>query len=485
FNYNLLAQQIIVNPGFESPGTGERITDWNLIDGWNSLDNNSGIENNEFYSPVEGDWYAYQKGGGEYIYQETNHTITAGETYTFNIWARSINPPGVTAIITVEIRLYSDSNTINSVEANINVPQLKGAASTIPNDDGANVWIDGEYRHQFADVHMYQSLDDDPIEDSWLLVKDSDYEKLEGLGWAVGTIIVKDQKYIYGTVYRDIPGNFYSSLTLTKVIETNGYQYTWTDPVTILEHDGSEFPWVLDAHCYYDNSTERLWMAWGGGLCYISELDPNDGMLLSHPKDIEFDNHPKEIHHPIATWPETDDGWCGDKYSNCWMEGTALYKHNGYWYYFGSYGNLGADYTIRYGRGTSPTGPFFDKEGVDLMEFDNERNKYGNTILLGAEGEQLVPGHPHIWEEDGKFYMGYDFRKVSYEEMDYMGIRRLYWVNDWPTIYMPLKVSFSADDYPKVIGKKLNASFRNIGEAGSVLAVDLASLIITSKDEMK
>ncbi|MGB5848313.1 MAG: hypothetical protein WBH40_07495, partial [Ignavibacteriaceae bacterium] len=187
-------QNILKNSSFEITGSKEKVTDWNLIEDWNSLDNNSGIENNEFYSPVEGDWYAYQKGGGEYIYQETNHTITAGETYTFNIWARSINPPGVTAIITVEIRLYSDSNTINSVEANINVPQLKGAASTIPNDDGANVWIDGEYRHQFADVHMYQSLDDDPIEDSWLLVKDSDYEKLEGLGWAVGTIIVKDQK---------------------------------------------------------------------------------------------------------------------------------------------------------------------------------------------------------------------------------------------------------------------------------------------------
>ncbi len=477
------AQNLISNPGFESPMERNEITDWNLVDGWNSTGGSSGTERNEFYAPFEGAWYAFQKENGQDIYQETEETVSKGKSYKLVLWARSINRPGVAAKTTIEAKLLYDTTTVACSIKKLNAPQLKGVAAIQPNDDGANVWIDGKYRHQFSDVHMYQPLRYDPVQDPWLLVEDSNYEKLDGLGWAVGTIIVNGHKFIYGTIYRDIPGSFYSSINMTKVLSTNGYRYVWSEPVTVLSHDGSEFPWVEDAHCYYDEATGKLWMAWGGGTCYVSELDPHDGMLLGHPDNAEIDTHPVGMHVPVATWPETREGWCGDRYSACWMEGAALYKHNGYWYYFGSYGNLGKDYTIRYGRGDNPTGPFYDKNGVSLMEFDKKRNRYGNSMLLGAEGEQLVPGHPHIWQEDGQYYMGYDYRKIPSEEMDYMGIRKLFWVNDWPTIWQPATVEFNADEHPGAIGKKIKVAFKNVGEPQSVMAVDAISLTATNNEQ--
>jgi len=478
---NSFSQIKLINPSFEQTGSVDGVIDWGKIDGWNGdSDGTSGVIKNESHSPVDGEWIAFQKGDGEYIYQETEQIISPGKIYTLKLWVRSINEAKNTAKAVAEGRFYSGSITIAVHTKNINAQQLKGAATEFANDDGANVWIDGEYRHQFNDKHMYQPIASSPIEDPWYIVEDNNYEKINRLGWAVGNVIAGKNKYVYGTIYRDKPGNFYSSITMTKALTTSGNNYTWSDPVILINHKVTEFPWVEDPHCYYDESTKRLWMSWGGGLCYVSELDPQTGLFINQPADPEFDTHPDGMHFPVATWPETKDGWCGDQWSSCWMEGAALYKYNGYWYYLASYGNMNKNYTIRYGRGTSPTGPFYDKKGLDLMKYDPVRNVYGNTILLGAEGNQMVPGHPHIWEEKDEFYLGYDFRDDLSQERDMMGIRQLNWVNDWPTIYMPIEVIFKANNYPQVFGKKLGISFRNIGEANSVMAVDNITLTVST-----
>ncbi|MFO7935667.1 MAG: family 43 glycosylhydrolase [Bacteroidales bacterium] len=458
----------VINGSFEA--TGGSVTDWDQVEGWQGR--TGGIRDDGFYSPVDGSCYAYQQGNGTWITQETAHLIQEGKTYTLTMWTRSVNRPGNGARTTLQAGFFREGKEIATAGKDVNAPRLQGAAADTPNDDGANVWIDGAYRHQFNEVHMYQPLTSDPIEDPWLVVENSGYDRIsDELGWAVGNVIAGDHKYIYGTIYLDQPP-WYSSLTMTRVTSEDQPNYQWSDPELVLDHSGSEFPWVLDAHGYYDDSTGRLWMSWGGGICYVSEMDPETGMLMGNPASKEFDDHPKGMHTPVATWPETRPGWNGDQWSYAWNEGPALYKNNRYWYFLASYGHLGLNYTIRMGRGTNPAGPFYDKHGTSLMEFDEERNTYGNALLMGAEGEQLVPGHPHIWEENGFYYLGYDFRKDLGEEIDYMGIRRLYWVDDWPTVWMPVEVSFSSDDHPEVIGKPLSIGFRNIGETDSELAVD-------------
>ena len=60
-----------------------------------------------------------------------------------------------------------------------------------------------------------------------------------------------------------------------------------------------------------------------------------------------------------------------------------------------------------------------------------------------------------------------------------LAIRRVYWVEGCPTLWMPITVSHRADDQPEAIGKRLEIGFGNTGEPASVAAFDAVRLEMT------
>jgi len=442
----------ITNPSFESGSTG-----------WSGATTN----NSEYYASPDGENYATRSGGSGYTSQLTGHTIAAGETYELKVWARSINAKANSAATNAEVRFYYGSTTITAFTRDVYPVALSGSPATIHNDDGGNVWIDGNYRMACAGEVFYQTVDKDPISDPWSHAGEQGYDcggapimTPEGFDAIMGCACASQDPVYSCQEFGAFTGSppFYNHSPAGD---------------KVLSHDGDENPYVIDAHLYYDYATSRLWMTWGGGVAYVSELDPSDGFLIDHPSNHEFDTHPSWYHTLAALW--SGDEWTG---SNTWVEGPSLYKHNGYWYLFTTAGDMNSNYTIRMGRGSSPNGPFYDKDGVGMTEYDSGENEYGNSFLLGDEGEYVVPGHPHLWEESGITYMGYDYRPNSGSNPDLMGIRYLYWVNGWPTIWTPITVTFNANDYPGSIGQELGISLRNTG-SGSNAAFDHVSLDYT------
>ena len=126
-------------------------------------------------------------------------------------------------------------------------------------------------------------------------------------------------------------------------------------------------------------------------------------------------------------------------------------------------------------------GVFVDKDGLACTKFDAAKDRYGCSMLLGGEGLQGVPGHPHFWkEDDGREFMGYDFRASKDGErwtgLDYFGIRRVEWVDGWPTIWKRVTVTFKADDAPWLVGEPLMITLSS-EDAGRV-AFDHVSLTV-------
>ena len=467
----------LTNPSFESGTTG-----------WG----NATVGTYEYYAAPDGADYATRSSTAGYATQLTGHTIAAGETFTLKVWARTIysdshtealmgpvsgHPPGNNYTATAEARFYYGSNTITSTTLNTNPKAIQGAPQTVSSDDGANIWVDtaAGYRHAFSQVHFYQSISSDPIDDPWYLSGDN-YDQGQCDSGAKGPVLFNSNKWIYGSnscnPYCCGSGETCKATLFFEPISGGDPSYSWgtcDDQTYIFWHSGDEDPWLADGQVYYDPDTTKLWMIVGGGTgILVVELDSTTGYVKGYSSCIEYDTHTSEFTQ-VADW--NGDEWTDDSQ---WFEGPAIYKHNGYWYCFTSNGDLSATYTIRVGRGSSPTGPFYDKEGDNMNVYDSGEAEYGNSFVLGDDSYQLCPGQPHIWEENGVFYMGYDYieQKESAGEEDIFAIRRLYWENDWPTIWHPITLTFNADDHPASIGQEFGISLRNTGQSGSYVAFD-------------
>lgn len=135
----------------------------------------------------------------------------------------------------------------------------------------------------------------------------------------------------------------------------------------------------------------------------------------------------------------------GDKFqiADHHFEGSYIYKHGKYYYYFGSTGTCcsgaASTYHVRVGRSLSLKGPYLDKKGIPLMHG-------GGSLLLRADtGDTgfLGPGHNGDIETDdkGQTWMVYHaIDKAKPTRPNGKGTRRpmlldqVEWVNGWPVI---------------------------------------------------
>ena len=155
----------------------------------------------------------------------------------------------------------------------------------------------------------------------------------------------------------------------------------------------------------------RLWCTYGTyyGYVRIVELDPatGDRMPGNQPVDIALD-----------------------------CEATAMMYRNGWYYLLATHGTccdgVNSTYHIVVGRSKSPTGPFYDHLGRDMIHG-------GGKMVLSAGNRFSGPGHFGLFVEDE----GVEKMSCHYEA-DYdrsgrsvLAINALLWKDDWPYVDDP------------------------------------------------
>ncbi|MCA9238658.1 MAG: arabinan endo-1,5-alpha-L-arabinosidase, partial [Planctomycetales bacterium] len=183
--------------------------------------------------------------------------------------------------------------------------------------------------------------------------------------------------------------------------------YGWKDHGIVVQTDEHSDHNAIDPAIVRTPSGE-LWMVYGSYWTGIKlfRLDPVTGKRIS----------PDAPTYSLARKEQ--------------IEAASIYYHDGYYYLFVNWGHccrgVRSTYNIRVGRSRAITGPYLDRDGVDLLEG-------GGTLLLDSEGSAIGPGHAAFFPRDGQELLSYHFYSAEDNGRAKLGVRRLSWDEQgWP-----------------------------------------------------
>ncbi|MGI9177578.1 MAG: family 43 glycosylhydrolase [Pirellulales bacterium] len=228
--------------------------------------------------------------------------------------------------------------------------------------------------------------------------------------WAPDVIKLGDTYHLYYSA--SIWGTKLSAIghATSPTLDPSAANYGWTDRGMVIgSNHGSPYN-AIDPALLRDQTTGRLWMSWGSfnsGI-YVKELDPVTGTPLSASPGVNV----------AAPGPTPE------------IEGSSLVQHDGMYYLFVNWGGccagVNSTYNIRVGRSASPTGPFLDRDGTNLLAG-------GGTLFLDDDGPQIGPGHFSLTTAGGRDQFSYHYYNGDANGAPTFALRDLSWSADgWP-----------------------------------------------------
>ena len=236
----------------------------------------------------------------------------------------------------------------------------------------------------------------------------------DGTFWAPDVIFVNGKYHLYYSVSSWGSQQSGIGLVTNPTLDPTDPAYQWSDRGVVIQSvNGSPYN-TIDPNVTRD-ADGNLWLCFGSywnGI-YLVQLNPVTGLRVAP-------NSP--VYH-LA--------------SNSSIEASCLYRRGRYYYLFVNWGSccvgVNSTYHIRVGRSTSITGPYVDRNGVDLRT-------PGGTLFLEGTGKFTGPGHMGVLEENGARSFSYHY----YDAGAYAPWYGAYGVADFDL--QPL--NFTPDDWP-------------------------------------
>ncbi len=230
-----------------------------------------------------------------------------------------------------------------------------------------------------------------------------------GRFWAPDVIHLDGRYLLYYSVSSWGSRNSAIGLASNRNLNPQSPDYKWEDQGLVIQSSESGDFNTIDP-CVMRDAGGRLWLSFGSYWSGIKlvELDSKTGLRQST-------NAPM---HGLA-WKEA-------------IEASCIHQQGDYYYLFVNWGQCcrgtNSTYNIRVGRSATITGPYLDREGVDML-------KGGGSLLLGTAGYHIGPGHAGILQEGGTNWFSYHYYSGRQGGLPMLELGTLKWnANGWPEI---------------------------------------------------
>jgi arabinan endo-1,5-alpha-L-arabinosidase len=232
-----------------------------------------------------------------------------------------------------------------------------------------------------------------------------------GFVWAPDIVFRKGRYYLYYSVSRFGRNTSVIGLATSPTLDPSDPAYRWTDQGVVIRSAASDNYNAIDP-CPFQDADGKLWLAFGSFWSGIKlvQLDAATGRRASDPSPI----------YALATHPGSTA-----------IEAPYLYYHRGYYYLFVNWDfccrGVNSTYNIRVGRSRAVTGPYLDREGIEM-------GKGGGTLFLETSGDRIGPGCIGIFKEKGKEWFSCHYYDGKANGRPTLDIQPLAWSRDgWPS----------------------------------------------------
>ncbi len=341
-------------------------------------------------------------------------------------------------LITVSITLNANSQTTNKTR-----PQpVIGELTTSPNvhdpvmakeGDTYYVYYTGSGSWSSKDMHIWKR--EKPVFDAtnqpaWL--KPAGFTR-PGY-WAPDIEFYHGQWYLYYSTSAFGKNTSAIGVATNKTLDPSSPDYKWIDHGKIVQTYPGKTNWnAIDPNMAIDKQTGEPWLVYGSFWSGIQLVKLNsDGFRLANPNDsLTLHTVATRVKAPSGSNPPSIGKHPADAGGNA-IESPFIFTKGKYYYLFVSYdyccSGVNSDYKIAIGRSKKITGPYLDKNGIDMA-------KGGGSVLKeGDKKEFYALGHNAAYTFDGVDYIIYHGYSVAENAAPKLVIEKLKWVKGWPAI---------------------------------------------------